>query len=246
MHSFVADSKMYDRAQTLQAALEQPTTLPAYCQDKAEQAVCDEEKEVWEVMRILFEAEPRKEILKYLGYDPSTLNQELDTLLAQRPSQDATTTDQTTEEARDEELQQRAVETEDATNGDSAPKENDTVENAVQENATLEYPRPESADLPAPVAPSTPPETTQVAEANPDELFSGSPDDEDVFGSAPPLPEDTSIMPTEGSLQDSVPAAPENFPGAEQAIHRALLVANFEAAVDVCLKRFLFCLFSVV
>eukprot|EP01114_Cavostelium_apophysatum_P005541 TRINITY_DN1672_c0_g2_i1.p1 TRINITY_DN1672_c0_g2~~TRINITY_DN1672_c0_g2_i1.p1 ORF type:complete len:1099 (+),score=314.97 TRINITY_DN1672_c0_g2_i1:121-3417(+) len=81
----VTDKELVDRADKLESALANGN-LKEYCDQKVSTATNPQDKAVWEVLKVLMEETQRTHILRYLGYDNESIQQDLAKFAAKFPS----------------------------------------------------------------------------------------------------------------------------------------------------------------
>eukprot|EP00698_Gefionella_okellyi_P004125 TRINITY_DN13861_c0_g1_i1.p1 TRINITY_DN13861_c0_g1~~TRINITY_DN13861_c0_g1_i1.p1 ORF type:complete len:1141 (-),score=252.13 TRINITY_DN13861_c0_g1_i1:7-3429(-) len=248
IHNVVTESQIAERAQALNAAQESVEAAVQFCENKAALATSEEDREVWDVMSMLLEASPRQSMLKYLGYDPASLPDEIEDLLSRRP-EDKESESAISEASADSIPPASAIPSHVQSRMKPDSAHLDDAAAFVETPTTASEPLAGADDVPADDQPAADPFAAvdePAAQTNQDTgaLFGDSgADEEDLFASAPPLPEEqpltlnasSAVREKRTSLDMSFPS-PEQYPGAEQAIQRALLVANFSTVVDICLR----------
>eukprot|EP01098_Paradermamoeba_levis_P009612 TRINITY_DN401_c0_g1_i17.p1 TRINITY_DN401_c0_g1~~TRINITY_DN401_c0_g1_i17.p1 ORF type:complete len:1043 (-),score=409.51 TRINITY_DN401_c0_g1_i17:35-3106(-) len=188
-----------------------------YCNEKIDSTKADQERTVWRFIKVLFEPDARQQLLSYLGFDPSQIAQEIKDFIAkQAPITEDTPTTTTT------------VATTPTTTVTSDATTTTTV-TAVPEPATEET-----------VTEEPPKEKSDVSG-----LFGNQ--EEDVFsnlGATKPTEapaQTTKLSPqltaaVAKGLLDALPPLPPAQPiTTDDVFSRALIVGNFEAAVESCL-----------
>ncbi|KAI8981701.1 hypothetical protein BDF20DRAFT_905569 [Mycotypha africana] len=215
INSVVTDKETVKRSDELEIALEQQS-IEQLIEERVQQAKEKDDKESWEVIKTLLAENAREQLMNYLGFQKSEIVAAVAKATAGRNEESAIDEDSKPEEVKDEGKEE------------------------IEAEETSGAPDKEEADV------DKPEEETEEADNSTSNLFGDDAGDEFIIKT------DDSAVPVEEQPQnEGTPAAviaaavsreplqlySENSSDVDRLITRAVILGDFESAVNVCLAN---------
>jgi len=257
VRTIITDQTFVDRAQRLEDALKSNDCKP-FCEEKINNSADEQEKAEWSLLKVLFGSNTRKQLLDHLGFSPEGTKEKVNEFISQLP--DRADDNNEAEHAKEEETEEDEKEAK-AKDNEESTKEHARKEGEDEADASALFGGPPSAATSEAEDVSNL-FGSSGGSAN-DSLFGAPPPSEggDLFSSLGQAADDDPFAQIAASAMSTTTAtsqttdstsAAKNLARAlspkatikfdlaedspENAIARALIVGNFEAAVDCCLK----------
>eukprot|EP01099_Mayorella_cantabrigiensis_P003622 TRINITY_DN2733_c0_g6_i1.p1 TRINITY_DN2733_c0_g6~~TRINITY_DN2733_c0_g6_i1.p1 ORF type:complete len:1122 (-),score=331.65 TRINITY_DN2733_c0_g6_i1:283-3315(-) len=213
-----------------------------FCDQKIANAADEDEKSTWNYIKVLFGSDARQKLLTHLGFDPSKISDELQKLIeeAERNKKEAQTPDSPEESLEKPEAQLLTTTTTTLENSSSV---NEEIVTRTEELKISGEPKSQDRDLSSLFGASDSPFGSGTNDVS--GLF-GQSDNSDPFLSVLSSKEETPLFsfPSFPSSSEPIPTvSDEKHPplpftmgnGTDLAISRALMVGNYEIAVQYCI-----------
>ncbi|KAL9553893.1 hypothetical protein MBANPS3_003065 [Mucor bainieri] len=233
INAIVTDKDTVQRAVELETALEQQS-VEQLVEDRVQQAVEKDEKESWEVIKTLLAADAREQLMNYLGFQKSEVIAAVAKATAgkkglnEKEEKEGETAAVAEEEEEEKEEKSAAVSTEETAAQEEPKEQEDTAAEEAEAIPELKESKPDEADHSA------------------SGLFSGDDAGDDFLIQTDSTPAETEqddggINAAANALKSAISHEPlqlyaEGSSETDRLITRAVVLGDFESAVNVCLS----------
>lgn len=259
VRTIVTDQTFVDRSQRLEEALKS-NDCKAYCEEKMTNSANEQEKAEWSLLSVLFESSARTQLLAHLGFGPEETNQKVLEFISRLPDNEKEAEHAKEEETEEEEKEAPAEEkaSEDEPSEEEAKKEEDDASALFGGSPAASTKEGEDVSnlFGAPASSGAPTDSSF-------DMFGAPPPSEghDPFaalgqpsGSDDPFAQIAANLPPAETGSETSAASTAKAPlmpipttkatikfdltedNSENIITRSLIVGNFEAAVNCCMK----------